>query len=124
MDTANAKLIAEYLVKVNRDFKKTIVMVTHDPSVARVSSRILRIEDGLIKTSLAPSDVIVQEKAHSYVDQIKERIMEINTQLTQLDSDFRADRIDGDEYMQKRQTLKHVRDSLKEECSRMGVIPP
>ena len=124
LDTANAKLIAEYLVKVNRDFKKTIVMVTHDPSVARVSSRILRIEDGLIKTSLTPSDVIVQEKAHSYVDQIKERIMEINTQLTQLDSDFRGERIDGDEYMQKRQTLKHVRDSLKEECSRMGVIPP
>ena len=46
-------------------------MVTHDPSVARVSSRILRIEDGVIKTALAPSEVIVQEKAVSYVDQIK-----------------------------------------------------
>jgi len=124
LDTANARIIAEHLVKINRELGKTIIMVTHDPSVARVSSRILRIEDGVIKTALAPSEVIGQEKAHSYVDQIKARIIEINDQMRQLDSDFRTEKIDGDEYMQKRQTLKQVRDSLKEECSRMGVIPP
>jgi putative ABC transport system ATP-binding protein len=124
LDTANARIIAEYLVKINRDLGKTIIMVTHDPSVARVSNRILRIEDGVIKTALAPSEVIVQEKAVSYIDQIKARIGEINMQIQQLDSDFRAERIDGDEYVQKRQNLKNIKDSLKEECSRMGVIPP
>ena len=124
LDTANARIIAEYLVKINRELGKTIIMVTHDPSVARVSTRILRIEDGVIKTALAPSEVIVQEKAVSYVDQIKGRISEITIQIQQLDSDFRSEKIDGDEYVQKRQTLKHIKDSLKEECSRMGVIPP
>jgi putative ABC transport system ATP-binding protein len=124
LDTANARIIAEYLVKINRELGKTIIMVTHDPSVARVSTRILRIEDGVIKTALAPSEVIVQEKAVSYVDQIKARIGEINMQIQQLDSDFRSERIDGDEYVQKRQNLKNIKDSLKEECSRMGVIPP
>jgi putative ABC transport system ATP-binding protein len=124
LDTANARIIAEYLVKINRELGKTIIMVTHDPSVARVSARILRIEDGLIKTALAPSEVIVQEKAVSYVDQIKARIGEINMQIMQLDSDFRSERLEGDEYVQKRLTLKNIKDSLKEECSRMGVIPP
>ncbi len=124
LDTANARIIADYLVKINRELGKTIIMVTHDPSVARVSTRILRIEDGIIKTALAPSEVIVQEKAVSYVDQIKGRIGEINMQMLQLDSDFRSERIDGDEYVQKRQNLKNIKDSLKEECSRMGVIPP
>jgi putative ABC transport system ATP-binding protein len=124
LDTANARIIAEYLVKINRELGKTIIMVTHDPSVARVSTRILRIEDGVIKTALAPSEVIVQEKAVSYVDQIKARINEINMEIQQLDSDFRQEKIDGDEYVQKRQSLKHIKDSLKEECSRMGVIPP
>ena len=123
LDTANAKIIV-YLVKVNHDLGKTIVMVTHDPSVARASSRILRIEDGVIKTSLAPSEVIVQEKAVSYVEQLKDRITEINVQLTQFDSDFRSAKIEGDEYVQRRQSLKHIRDSLKEELSRMGVISP
>jgi len=67
---------------------------------------------------------IVQEKAVSYVDQIKDRINEINGEIQQLDSNFRQEKIDGDEYVQKRQSLKHIKDSLKEECSRMGVIPP
>ncbi len=124
LDTANARLIVEYLVKINKGLGKTIIMVTHDPSVARASSRILRIEDGIIKTSLAPSDVVVKEQAGSYVDHVKERIKEINTQLIQLDGDFRTEKISGDEYVAKRQNLKHIRDSLKEECSRMGVIPP
>ena len=124
LDTANARLIAEYLVKINKELGKTIVMVTDDPNVERVSNRILRIEDGVIKTALAPSEVIVQEKAHSYVDQIKERIIEINVQMDNLDREFREEKINGDEYVQKRLTLKNISDSLKEECSRMGVIPP
>jgi putative ABC transport system ATP-binding protein len=124
LDTANARIIVEYLVKVNHDLGKTIIMVTHDPSVARASNRILRIEDGQIKTSLAPSEVIVNEKAVSYVDQLKARITEINVDLEQFDSDFKLDKINGDEYVQKRQSLNHIRDSLKEELSRMGVIPP
>jgi putative ABC transport system ATP-binding protein len=124
LDTANARIIAEYLVKINQELGKTIIMVTHDPSVARVSTRILRIEDGVIKTALAPSEVIVHEKAVSYVDQIKARINEINMEIKQIDSEFRQDKIEGDEYVQKRQSLMHIKDSLKEECSRMGVIPP
>ena len=124
LDTVNARIIVEYLVKINQELGKTIIMVTHDPSVARASSRILRIEDGLIKTSLAPSEVIVREKAVSYVDQLKARITEISMELDQLDHDFKADKISGDDYVQKRQTLKNIRDSLKEELSRMGVIPP
>jgi putative ABC transport system ATP-binding protein len=123
LDTQNARIVVEYLVKVNRELGKTILMVNHDPSVARASSRILRIEDGLIKTALAPSEVIVNEKAHSYVDQLKARIVEINTELDQLDADFKTDKISGDDYVQKRQTLKNIKDSLKEELSRMGFIP-
>jgi regulator of sigma D len=66
----------------------------------------------------------VQEKAVSYVDQIKDQINEIKGEIQQLDSNFRQEKIDDDEYLQKRQSLKHIKDSLKEECSRMGVIPP
>ena len=122
LDTVNAKVVVDYLVKVNKDLGKTIIMVTHDPSVARAADRILRIEDGVIKMALTPSEVIVKEKVVSYVDQLKARIAEINVQLDQLDQDFKAGKMDGDEYVQKRQNLKHVKDSLGEELSRMGVI--
>jgi putative ABC transport system ATP-binding protein len=122
LDTVNAKIVVDYLVKVNRELGKTIIMVTHDPSVARAAHRILRIEDGVIKMTLTPSEVIVEEKAVSYTDQLKARINEINGQLLQLDADFKADKVKGDEYTDKRMKLKQTLESLQEELSRMGMV--
>lgn len=122
LDTVNARIIVEYLVKVNKELGKTIIMVTHDPSVARAAHRILRIEDGVIKMALTPSEAMVKEETVSYVDQLRARIFEITVQLDQLDRDFRSEMMGGDEYVQKRQSLKQIKDSLREELSRMGVI--
>jgi putative ABC transport system ATP-binding protein len=121
LDTVNAKVVVDYLVKVKTELGKTIIMVTHDPSVARAADRILRIEDGVIKMALTPSEVIAEEKAVSYIDQLRARTAEIDAQLQQLDEDFKAGKISGDEYVQRRQSLKQMRDSLKEELHRMGV---
>ena len=122
LNTVTPKCVVNYLVKVNKELGKTIIMVTHDPSVARVSDRILRIEDGVIKMALTPSEVIVEEKAVSYTDQLRSRINEINTQLSRLDEDFKAGKITGDDYAEQRLKLKQTLESLKEELSRMGVV--
>jgi len=122
LDTVTAKCVVDYLVKVNHELGKTIIMVTHDPSVARVAHRILRIEDGVIKMTLTPSEVIVEEKAVSYTDQLRARVGEINTQLLQLDEDFKAGKVTGDEYTEKRLKLKQTLESLQEELSRMGIV--
>ena len=122
LDTVNAKIVVDYLVKVKRELGKTIIMVTHDPSIARAADRILRIEDGVIKMALTPSEVIAEEKAVSYIDQLRARIAEIDAQLQRLDDDFKAGKISGDEYVQRRQSLKNMMDSLKEELHRMGVV--
>jgi putative ABC transport system ATP-binding protein len=122
LDTANAKIVVNYLCKVNKELGKTIIMVTHDPSVARAADRILRIEDGVIKMALAPSEVMAEERAVSYIDQIRARIAEIDRQLAQLDEDFRNGKISGDDYVAKRQSLKQVRESLREELHRMGIV--
>ena len=94
----------------------------HDPSVARAAHRILRIEDGVIKMALTPSEVIVEEKAVSYTDQLKARINELNKQLLQLDKDFKAGKVTGDEYTEQRTKLKQTLGSLQEELSRMGMV--
>jgi putative ABC transport system ATP-binding protein len=122
LDTANAKIVVDYLVKVNRELGKTIIMVTHDPSVARATDRILRIEDGVIKMAVTPTEVIAEERAVSYVDHLRERAKEIDAQLQQLDADFKAGKISGDEYVERRQNLKQMKDSLREELHRMGVV--
>ena len=122
LDTVNAKIIVDYLVKINKELGKTIIMVTHDSSVARTADRILRIEDGIIKMALTPTEAIAEEKAVSYIDQIRARIAEIDSQLLQLDEEFKAGKIGGDEYVEKRQNLKQIRDSLSEELHRMGIV--
>jgi putative ABC transport system ATP-binding protein len=123
LDTNTAKGVVDYLVKVNKELGKTIIMVTHDPRVARVTDRILRIEDGVIKMAVAPSEVIVEAKAVSYTDQLKARIDELNNQLLQLDKNFKADKINGDEYTEQRTRIKNTLESLREELSRMGIVP-
>jgi putative ABC transport system ATP-binding protein len=122
LDTVNARIVVDYLVKVNKELGKTIIMVTHDPSVARAANRILRIEDGVIKMALTPSEVIAEEKAVSYIDQLRARTAEITAQLQQLDNDFKAGKISGDEYVERRQNLKRTQESLKEELNRMGAV--
>jgi putative ABC transport system ATP-binding protein len=122
LDTLNAKIVVDYLLKVNRELGKTVIMVTHDPSVARVTDKILRIEDGVIKMALTPTEVIAEEKAVSYIDQLRARIKEIDTQMLQLDADFKNSRMGGDEYADKRQSLRQIKDSLRDELHRMGVV--
>ena len=122
LDTVTAKVVVDFLVKVNKELGKTVIMVTHDPKVARVADRILKIEDGTIKAALTPAQIVKEEGAISYVDQLRARITDIEAQLVKLDEDFKAGKISGDEYVERRQNLKQTKTSLDEELHRMGVV--
>jgi putative ABC transport system ATP-binding protein len=122
LDTTNVKIVVDYLVKISRELGKTIVMVTHDPNVARQGDRILRIEDGAIKAALTPAQILEPTAAVSYVDQLKSRLTDIDAQLEKLDQDFRASKLSGDEYAEQRQRLKQTKAGLLDELHRMGVV--
>jgi len=122
LDTVNAKVVVDFLQKVNEELGKTVIMVTHDPKVARVADRIMKIEDGTIKAALTPAQIVKEEGAISYVDQLRARIADIEAQLVKLDEDFKAGKISGDEYVESRQNLKQTKTSLDEELHRMGIV--
>jgi putative ABC transport system ATP-binding protein len=122
LDTANAKIVVDYLVKVCKELGKTIVMVTHDSTVARAADRILRIEDGVIKAALTPAQILEPSLAVSYVDQLRARVADIEAELQKLDEDFRSGKISGDEYTEKRQRLKQTKAGLEDELHRMGIV--
>ncbi|HUS77572.1 MAG TPA: ABC transporter ATP-binding protein [Patescibacteria group bacterium] len=121
LDTANARIVVEYLKKVNKEMVKTILMVTHDPSVSRAADRILRIEDGVIKTDMAPVGEEMVGHA-SYADMLRHRIEEIDGQLSGLDAEFRRGEMTGDEYVERQTALNGTRSVLVEELHRLGVV--
>ena len=48
LDAASAQDVLTLLSKLNREYDKTIVMVTHDPHAARFASRVRHLEKGAL----------------------------------------------------------------------------
>ncbi len=122
LDSVNARMVTDFLVKVNRGLGKTVIMVTHDQNVARVADSIMRIEDGTIKATLTPSQIVGPEVSTSYLDQLRKRVVELEAQMKQLDEDFKSGRINGDEYAEHRVRLKQIRAGIQDELQRQGVV--
>ncbi len=48
LDSKSSDEIVELLKKSNRDYKQTIIMITHNMEIAKAADRIIKIEDGKI----------------------------------------------------------------------------
>ncbi|MGO9272975.1 MAG: ABC transporter ATP-binding protein [Terriglobia bacterium] len=48
LDTENSQLVLNMLRALNRSFRQTILMITHNPEAAAVADRIVRMRDGRI----------------------------------------------------------------------------
>lgn len=57
LDAKSAEEVLTILGRLNSEFKKTIVMVTHDPKVAARASRLVRLEKGILKEDIHVEDL-------------------------------------------------------------------
>lgn len=48
MDSKSSDEIVALLKKSNKDYKQTIIMITHNTEIAEIADRIIKIEDGKI----------------------------------------------------------------------------
>jgi len=48
LDTKNSDAVLEMLSRSNREFKQTVLMITHNPEAATIADRILHMRDGEI----------------------------------------------------------------------------
>ena len=59
LDAASAQEVLTLLAKLNREYDKSIVMVTHDPHAARFASKIRHLEKGeLLGEHEVPADYV------------------------------------------------------------------
>jgi putative ABC transport system ATP-binding protein len=56
LDTATGSLVLEMLLKLNRSQGATLVIVTHDPALSRLTNRVVRLRDGrIIPDAVSPT---------------------------------------------------------------------
>lgn len=48
LDTENSDVVLEMLQRSNKEFKQTVLMITHNPEAAQIADRILHMRDGHI----------------------------------------------------------------------------
>lgn len=52
LDSKSGRIVIDALCRINREYRKTIVMVTHDPQMASNCDRIILLKDGVILDEL------------------------------------------------------------------------
>jgi putative ABC transport system ATP-binding protein len=120
LDSATGGIIVEYLHKVNKEYGKTVIMVTHDSSIARQCDRIFRIRDGQIISVQSPTSD--QEMgAASRLDVVRERLEEIKAEIARLDDAARVGSIDLGTFAGQRTRLSDRQKLFEEELHRLGL---
>ena len=120
LDTETGGIIVEYLHKVNKEYGKTVLMVTHDPSIARQCDRIYRIRDGQIISVQSPTQDD-QMGAKSRVDVVRERLAEIKAEIARLDEQAKAGNLDLGTFAGRRVALTDRQKMFEEELHRLGM---
>jgi putative ABC transport system ATP-binding protein len=120
LDTETGAIIVEYLHKVNKEFGKTVLMVTHDPSIARQCDRIYRIRDGQIISVQSPTQDD-QMGAASRVDVVRERLEEIKAEIARLDEQAQMGTLDLGTFAGRRTALSDRQKMFEEELHRLGM---
>ncbi len=122
LDSETSQVIVDFLVNINEQYNKTIILVTHNPLVAAATQRILRIDDGVIKAAYTPAELEAgaEGRTVSYVDQMRQRIKKLTAELADVDKKFKKGEITGDEYVEERLRLKAAIRGLEDEVHRHG----
>lgn len=59
LDSKNSREVVGLLMKICKEENKTLIIITHDESIAATADRIIRIEDGKIVSDLSNEKVVV-----------------------------------------------------------------
>ncbi len=121
LDTETAQEIVDYLRQIHEEQSKTILLVTHDPAVARIGGRVLRMMDGLITGIFRPEPLRGEGDIEDIRNFLRARLVDVEKALSQLDESMRKETMSSEKYTEQRQNLSSIKQVLYDELHRLGV---
>lgn len=119
LDTDTGAKIVSFLLKVNKEMGKTVLMVTHDPRIARQTDRIYRIMDGKIVSVQKPSES-EESNVEVMLQMYKDRLQETDQEIDETMQMFKEQRIAPDNFAERWHNLHQTKNFLEQELHRMG----
>ncbi|MHA1247024.1 MAG: ABC transporter ATP-binding protein [Candidatus Thorarchaeota archaeon] len=119
LDTETGAKIVEFLHKVNKEMGKTVIIVTHDPAIARQTDRIYRIMDGRIISVQRPSEA-EEVNASIMAQMYRDRLTETNIEIEELERMYHEQRISPENFAERWHNLQQTKEFLERELHRMG----
>ena len=128
LDSVNASEITKLLIQLAKEFRKTIILATHDPRVAVKTDRILRIEDGRITGEFRPIDLEKGVAATESVglpqvklsELIKVRLGIIEDEIRDAELRFKSGEINVEEFHSRLTRLRAMQEALKDLLTSLG----
>ncbi len=120
LDQETGGKIVQFLHRINKEMGKTVVMVTHDPAIARQTDRIYRIMDGQIISIQKPSES-EEANAAMRVQMYRDRLNETEIEIDDLESAYKEQRINAATFAERWHNLNETKKFLERELHRMGL---
>lgn len=122
LDTATSRQIALLFRELHKEMNKTMIIVTHDLSIAMYAEKISRIEDGQIIMNVTPAEmetyVLSPSKTEEIVARLEARKRDLFKEIKKLENDYKAGIINTDSFVSKYIELKGIIDRINEELKK------
>jgi putative ABC transport system ATP-binding protein len=93
LDSKIALEILELLIKLNKEQKKTLIVVTHDHTLLREGMRLLKMDDGEILDDL----IVTEETIDNMLTEVHDKLIEYEIEGPTIDSEITEDYLFEDE---------------------------
>jgi putative ABC transport system ATP-binding protein len=127
LDLATGEKVVKLLIAQSREAGRTVVITTHDPRVARMTDRVILLEDGRIRGSYSPQKLGVEGPSGEVaverviVEYFKRLLDDVRTRKEKLAERLARGEISIDELVEEYNRLRSLEEAIIGELSRLGA---